>query len=90
MESNLQIAAATPSTLAMVAGWLAGKADVRFGTKTRWTMQVYMDMLHGKLSLSYLHHLEMALARIWPEGEEPPTVAACLRFHQVESQIWLG
>ena len=68
------------STLAFVAGFLAGAADKKFGTRTAWTMKLYDDMTNGKLDVFYLHRLEQRIARRWPkDGTAAPSVEQILR-----------
>ncbi len=84
------ITEATRSTLAFLAGSLAGAADKHFGTRTYWTMKVYMDMQAGKLTLGYLYRLEKRFIQIWPKGETPPTIANILNKSLVLKEVLCG
>jgi hypothetical protein len=78
--ANDELAIANVSTLSFVAGYLAGAADRRFRTGTRWTVKVYMEGIVGrKMSLAYVQKLERAIAKRWPEGETPPSMFDVMR-----------
>jgi len=66
------------STLALLGGYLAGMADQRFQTGTRWTMMFFEDMQKGKLDIQYLARLERSIARRWPKNETPPSISDVL------------
>lgn len=76
MPEEPLIREATKAAIHFAAGYLAGSADKRFGTKTKWTMMVYMALESGKYDpMQYLERLEKTLRRRWPEGETPPSIA---------------
>jgi hypothetical protein len=71
----------TPAQLAFVAGCLAGALDRVLGTRTAWTIAVYMDMERGKLDWKYIERLERRVKKLWPEEARtnPPTVQGILK-----------
>ena len=75
-----EIAEATPSTLAFIAGYLAGAIDKRFNLRNTWTLKVYMDMEQHGLTIGYIHRLEREIHCNWPEGEIPPKASDLFRL----------